>query len=305
MTGAALEWAGDALVSADGRQRYRLQNGIPLLAEQFCSVEGRSQQAHYEAIAAVYAANLRYPQTEEYTACLDRALLDLVDFRRLGTVAEICCGLGEAVRLLGPAVGRGIGIDVSPAMLAAAADRHAGGPFIFVQADATSLPLAADSIDSIFLLGGVHHINDRRRLFAEIARVLRPGGRCYFREPVSDFLLWRVIRSIVYRVSPILDHRTEHPLRYDETVPLMEEAGLRLRHWQTFGFLGFCFFMNADVLIFNRLFRFIPGIRALTRAAAALDARIVALPFLRRAGLQVIAAAEKVGRARDGNAGGP
>ena len=98
---------------------------------------------------------------------------------------------------------------------------------------------------------------------------------------------------MIYRVSPILDHTTERPLLYDETVPLLEAAGLCPLAWRTHGFLGFCLFMNADVLAFNRLFRFVPGIRAITRAATRLDEWTVNLPGFRRAGLQVIGAAEK------------
>ena len=51
--------------------------------------------------------------------------------------------------------------------------------------------------------------------------------------------------------------------------------------------------MNSDVLVFNRLFRFIPGIRALTRLAAKFDDWTVRMPGLRRAGLQVVGVAEK------------
>jgi SAM-dependent methyltransferase len=295
VSGAPLHLDGEALICSDGGHRYRIEGRIPLFAEQFCSTEGRGQQTHYDEIAAAYAANLGYPHTEVYMAYLDRALLDLVDSNRLGTVAEICCGLGEVCRLLKRTVGRGIGIDVSPAMLRMAARRHAGSEFIFVQGDATVLPLAPASVDSVFMLGGIHHVNNRPRLFAEIARILRPGGRLYFREPVSDFFLWRAIRSVVYRLSPLLDNDAEHPLRYNETVPLLEAAGLRPLHWQTHGFLGFCLFMNADVLVFNRLFRFVPGIRAITRAATRLDEWTLAVPSLHRAGLQVIGVAEKAG----------
>jgi ubiquinone/menaquinone biosynthesis C-methylase UbiE len=292
VTGAALHLEGDALI-ATGGNRYRIEDRIPLFAEQFCSPEGRRQQEHYDEIADAYAINLGYPHTEEYMNYLDRALLDLVDRSRLGTMVEICCGLGEAFRLLDGAIDRGIGIDISAAMLRAAAKRHAGDQFLFVQGDATLLPLAPDSIDSAFMLGGIHHVNNRQQLFAEIARILRPGGRLYFREPVNDFFLWRAIRTLVYRLSPLLDHQTEHPLRYQETVPLLEAAGLRPLHWQTHGFLGFCLFMNADVLVFNRVFRFVPGIRAITRAAARLDEWTVAVPGLTRAGLQVIGVIEK------------
>ena len=65
--------------------------------------------------------------------------------------------------------------------------------------------------------------------------------------------------------------------------------------YETHGFLGFCLFMNSDVLFFNRLFRFIPGIRALVRGAARLDRLLLRISPLRRAGLQVIGIAVKLG----------
>jgi len=292
-SGSGLRLEGETLASRTGRLRYRIDRGIPLFAEQCCSSEGRSQQAHYDAIAPAYTANLEYPHTEAYGAALHAALLDIVDPSGLAAVAELCCGGGEAFDLLGAGIGRGVGVDVSPAMLRVAAARHAGQQYLFVQGDATRLPLASDSFDSVFMLGGIHHINDRRRLFAEIARILRPGGRFYFREPVSDFWLWRALRRVVYRLSPLLDEATEHPLRHEETVTALAAAGLRPVQWRTVGFFGFCLFMNADVLVFNRLFRFIPGIRAVARAAFRCDEALLALPGLRNAGLQVIGAAER------------
>ena len=147
------------------------------------------------------------------------------------------------------------------------------------------------------MLGGVHHVRDRDALFSEVARVLRPGGRFIYREPVSDFFLWRWARAVIYRLSPSLDHTTERPLLHEETVPVLERAGLVSRRWSTAGFLGFCVFMNSDVLVFNRLFRFIPGIRAITRATANLDDQLVKLPGFARSGLQVVGIAEKPGRA--------
>jgi hypothetical protein len=47
------------------------------------------------------------------------------------------------------------------------------------------------------------------------------------------------------------------------------------------------------VLFFNRAFRFLPGIRAITRASARLDEALLALPGLERVGLQVIGIAQK------------
>jgi hypothetical protein len=90
-----------------------------------------------------------------------------------------------------------------------------------------------------------------------------------------------------------LDADTERPLLFDETAPPLEKAGFRLKSWETYGFFGFCFFANSDVLVFNRVFRFVPGIVALTRLATRLDDLTLKLPGMKRQGLQVVGLAEK------------
>ena len=160
------------------------------------------------------------------------------------------------------------------------------------------LPLADDSFDSVVMLGGIHHVPDREALFQQVFRVLAPGGSFVWREPVNDFWLWKLLRGIVYRLSPILDHETERPLTYDETVPVLEKAGFTVEQWRTYGFFGFCLFMNSDVLFFNRLFRFIPGIRGITRASARFDDWCTRLPGMQRAGLQVVGKSTKPAMAK-------
>lgn len=291
-TDEAVSLDGDSLVNESGTVSYRIADGgIPLFAEEFCSAEAAVQQEHYDQIADAYAANLGYPHTQEYMDYLDRVLREEVGTDRLGVCGEFCCGTGEAFALFESVIDAGVGIDVSSSMLAKARQAFKDNRFTFVQGDATRLPLDDNLFDTVVMLGGIHHVPDRDALFRQIYRVLKPGGVFIFREPVSDFWLWKALRALIYRLSPMLDHETERPLRYSETVPVLESAGFTDMTWRTCGFLGFCLFMNSDVLFVNRAFRFIPGIRAITRGFARFDDWCTR--YLRKSGLQVVGTATK------------
>ncbi len=293
-SGQALHLDGGRLVSADKTERFDISpSGVPLFAAEFLSDAARFQRNHYDGMAASYVENLDYPHTREYMAYLDRQLFAVLPPGTLGTVAELCCGRGEAARLLQARMARCVGVDVSGALLEIARRELGTERFFFVQGDATMLPLGDRVFDNVVMLGGIHHVPDRTRLFAEIHRILKPGGRFYFREPVDDFAPWRAIRKVVYRLSSALDPATERPLRRSETEAALSHAKLQLQSWRTHGFLGFCLLMNSDVLVFNRLFRFLPGIRFFTRVACRMDDWMTNLPSLRHAGLQVIGVAER------------
>src|SRR5207249_9015212 len=129
---------------------------------------------------------------------------------------------------------------------------------------------------------------------SEAARLLAPGGEVVFREPVDDFLPWRLLRRVIYRLSPALDADTEAPLRRAETERHLAAAGLELRRWETSGFLGFCLLMNSDVLVVNRLLRFLPDIERITRFWIAVDDWCTSRRTLQGRGLQVVGVAVKL-----------
>ncbi len=94
------------------------------------------------------------------------------------TVADLGCGSGEALAGLAPAVRRAIGIDREEAMLAAAATRTAGLANVeLLQGDLDALPLPDGALDAALCSLVLHHVVDVQPVMAEVARVLKPGGR--------------------------------------------------------------------------------------------------------------------------------
>ena len=213
----------------DGRQRYPLsRTGIILFGDDSVSPKRRPN---------VTITTKSQPPTQPISNIRIRVSTSPILIVRcsrprvqggLGTVAELCCGRGEALAIFGSRVQRYIGIDISETMLEATLKKHHHPSTILLQADAIRVPLAAESVDTVVMLGGIHHVPQRERLFLEVARILKPGGRFVYREPVSDFWLWRALRAVIYWLSPMLNHETERPLQYQETVPVMERAGLKV-----------------------------------------------------------------------------
>ncbi|HEY5709390.1 MAG TPA: class I SAM-dependent methyltransferase [Solirubrobacterales bacterium] len=98
-----------------------------------------------------------------------------------GTVVDCPCGAGPAFRAV-PRDGsiRYVAADLSPSMLRRARKRarQRGRTGIeIVEADATALPLPADSADLFLSFWGLHCYDDPAGALAEAARVLKPGGR--------------------------------------------------------------------------------------------------------------------------------
>jgi arsenite methyltransferase len=78
---------------------------------------------------------------------------------------------------LAPKVGRVLGFDASPEMLAVAQRNLAGWPNVEVrQAPGDHLPLPGETLDTVFANMYLHHAPDPAAAIRELVRVLKPGG---------------------------------------------------------------------------------------------------------------------------------
>ena len=73
------------------------------------------------------------------------------------------------------------------------------GPGKRVVADASLMPFADGTFDIALVKEFAHHVDDKDRLFAEVNRVLRPGGMLVLIEPTHS--LW-VVRAAAPRPGP-------------------------------------------------------------------------------------------------------
>ena len=95
------------------------------------------------------------------------------------TVAgDLGCGTGQMSAALAPFVGQVIAVDASAAMLQAAKRRLSAFDNVDLRrGELEALPIDDGALDVATLMLVLHHVPEPERALAEVARVLKPGGR--------------------------------------------------------------------------------------------------------------------------------
>jgi demethylmenaquinone methyltransferase/2-methoxy-6-polyprenyl-1,4-benzoquinol methylase len=101
-----------------------------------------------------------------------RATLASLGLERGSLVLDVACGTGDFTKMANASGFVSIGVDLSLGMLEAASS-----PITAVEADGAFLPFATGTFDGVLCGYALRNFTDLDGVIAEMARVLRPGGR--------------------------------------------------------------------------------------------------------------------------------
>ncbi|MDA8040322.1 MAG: ubiquinone/menaquinone biosynthesis methyltransferase [Actinomycetota bacterium] len=153
----------------------------------------------------------------------------LLALRPGSVVVDLACGTADLARELDERSYRAIGVDFSLNML-----RHAGlGTPPLLLADAGRLPVRSASLDGVVSGFALRNFSDLPAVAAELARVLRPGGRLSLLEvsrPRGALLrighsLW--FRHVVPRMGAVLSDGAAYRYLPQSVAYLPSQAEMR------------------------------------------------------------------------------
>jgi SAM-dependent methyltransferase len=185
-------------------------------------------------------------------------------------VLDFGCGDGCNTALLAARGCRVYALDLSPDLLEQAARRAetdgVRASVRFVCGSAHAIPLPDASVDLVVGNVVLHHL-DLAAASREVHRVLRPGGRAIFREPIRPSRLLRALRPLIpYRQPNVSPY--ERPLVPSE-IDAFSAPFERLRR-------------REFMLPFVRLARILGASKALDSRLVAIDGQLLAShPWLR------------------------
>lgn len=162
------------------RQARRQGTGLPRPGEE----KAMFVRTLFDTIAPRYDLMNRL-MTAGFYPRWQRCLAAVTGLGPGGHALDVCCGTGDLGLIMARQVapgGRVVGVDFSPRMLEIARRKAARGQAAaveieFVRGDALDLPFPDGSFDCAVIGFALRNVNDIPRCLAEMARVVRPGGR--------------------------------------------------------------------------------------------------------------------------------
>lgn len=208
----------------------------------------------------------------------------LGDVRGL-TVLELGAGLGEASVWFARRGATVIATDLSGGMLRVAREvgRRHDATILPAQMDGATLAVPDGSVDIVYGANVLHHV-DTATALREVHRVLRPGGRAVFWDPVR----YNPVINVYRRMADQVRSEDEHPLGREELALMRRTfARVEVRFFWLASLLVFLWYFvgqrlhpNAD-RYWKRIVTHYDEIALLHRPLAALDRVLTRIPGLR------------------------
>lgn len=143
------------------------------------------KNAYNERDAALRYDSARGLPPETKTLWLE-ALKAIIPAREVESILDLGCGTGRFTSALGEAYGCPVvGVEPSAAMLEVAAARGER-QVVWKRGGAEGIPLGDGAVGLVFMSQVFHHLEDPRRAFDEIGRVLTPSGYLAIRNGVRE-----------------------------------------------------------------------------------------------------------------------
>jgi SAM-dependent methyltransferase len=178
------------------------------------------------AIQAVWASgigSMLYDNAQALArklASVWRLPIDWLNIPPGGVALDVGSGPGNVTAQLADAAGPdglALGVDISEPMLARAVEAQAAPNLGFMRADAQRLPLRDETVDAATSLAVLQLIPNPAQTLAEIARVLKPGGRVALMVPTAGNI------GSLFRLLP---DGGANFFAEDELADILEDLGL-------------------------------------------------------------------------------
>lgn len=198
-------------------------------------------RSNYDALASAYAREI---SGELDHRPLERKLLEKFATACDGLICDLGCGPGHVTEYLSRFNIKVIGLDLSSGILKEARARHS--KIIFLQGNMLNLPFAAAELTGIIAFYSIIHFDETQvaRAFAEMSRVLKPGGLVLLGVHVGHDVvhvneLWEIpvdFDAAYFDLQELTDNLESHGFKVIETVqrepyPEVEHQSIRGYIW--------------------------------------------------------------------------
>ncbi len=151
-------------------------------------IHERETEFHDEWADSTPVAEVRVRECfEALTAVENRYILSQMGPLRGKRILDVGSGLGESSVYLALQGAEVVMVDISPRMIEKAKEvgRYHGIRVEGFPAVGEDLPVGDSEFDIVYTANTIHHVTDHAKFFAEIRRVLKPGGRFFSFDPLA------------------------------------------------------------------------------------------------------------------------